>query len=163
MGRLRNCPLLAPGVGTVPRSSCVINVHDVWPHGPRSSTRVKRMRCIPLSCILLVSCASQPDLTAPQVWNYLDKSPQCLSTGLYCSTHTFNDPEDLSKDLKIRWKRQGDGVTAKLGQFQLYMEPQILYGIPGGYHFALYGLEQSDKDRRFNEIRLVGELMQPLK
>lgn len=120
------------------------------------------MRLLPLGCVLLASCASQPHLTAPQVWTYLEARPQCLSTGLYCSTHTFKDPDDLNRDLKVRWKRQGDAVTAKLGQFQLYMEPQVLYGIPGGYHLALYGLEQSDKDRRFNEIKLVGELVQPL-
>jgi hypothetical protein len=109
--------------------------------------------------VILASCASQPDLTTRQVWTYLEESPQCLSTGLYCSTHTFKDPDDLKRDLKVRWKRQGDGVTAKLSGFQLYMEPQELYNIPGGYHLALYGPEQSDAERRFNELMLIGELI----
>lgn len=113
-----------------------------------------------VSALALTACSSQPDLTPAQVWAYLDEPHHCLSAGLYCSLHTFKDPDDLKRDLKVRWNRQGDGLNAKLEKFQLYMEPQEKFGIPGGYHFALYGLEQSDKDQRFNELKLVGELLQ---
>lgn len=108
--------------------------------------------------LLLAACAPQPQLTAEQVFGYLDEKPRCLSKGLYCTVHTFNDPDDLKRDLKVRWKRQGEGVYAKLERFQLHMEPRKSFGIPG-YQLTLYGLEQSDKDRRFNDLLLIGELV----
>lgn len=121
-----------------------------------SAVRIATVLCLG---VVLTACTSQPNLAATQVWAYLDKRPQCLDEALYCSAHTFKAPEDLSKGLRVRWKRHEDGVLARLKDFQLYMEPREIYGIPGGYQVVLYGPDQSDSDRRVNEFKMLAQLL----